>query len=52
MVSCWLCGKSLAVRRSKDGHLFVSCLDCGMQVFVRSTSGEERLNAKCGGQQP
>ncbi len=42
-IPCWLCKRPIAVRRCKDGHHFVSCLDCGMQSFIRSSAGEQRL---------
>lgn len=44
-VPCWLCARPIAVRRSKDGHHFLTCMDCGMQIFVRSAAGEEKLRA-------
>ncbi len=42
-VPCWLCDRDIAVRRSRDGHCYVVCLDCGMQAFIRSMAGERRL---------
>ena len=46
-IPCWLCRRPVHVRRSKDGHHFVSCMDCGMQTFIRSSAGEQHLLELC-----
>ena len=46
-VRCWLCGTGLAVRRTKTDQPYMSCIECGLQMFVRSTAGAERLMAQC-----
>lgn len=40
---CWLCGKQLDVRVTKNGKLYFICDPDGLQVFVRRATGMERL---------
>jgi hypothetical protein len=32
---------------TQSGRPFLVCMDCGLQMFIRSSAGEERLNARC-----
>ena len=41
---CWLCGKTLDIRSTKGGKLYVVCDPCGLQCFVRREQGMQRLN--------
>ena len=46
-VPCWLCGRPIAVRMTQSGRPFLVCMDCGLQMFVRSSAGEKRLRERC-----
>jgi hypothetical protein len=46
-VPCWLCGRPIAIRVTQAGRPFLVCMDCGLQMFVRSSAGEERLKERC-----
>jgi hypothetical protein len=45
-IPCWLCGRPIAVRMTQSGRPFLVCMDCGLQMFIRSSAGEDRLNAR------
>lgn len=45
---CPLCGVGLPVKADRRGRPYVICEDCGLQLFVRTLSGAERLFAICG----
>lgn len=40
---CPVCGQGLEVRKSKKGKPYVVCNACGMQMFVRTESGIQKL---------
>jgi hypothetical protein len=40
---CCVCGQGLEVRQTKKGKPYVICDPCGMQMFVRVTSGIQRF---------
>jgi predicted RNA-binding Zn-ribbon protein involved in translation (DUF1610 family) len=40
---CPICGEGLEVRTSKKGKPYVVCYACGMQMFVRTVPGIQRL---------
>jgi hypothetical protein len=46
-VPCWLCGRPITVRMTQGGRPFLVCMDCGLQMFIRSSAGEERLKERC-----
>lgn len=40
---CPLCGQDIPVKMSKSGKPYIICDDCGVQLFIRSPRGIERL---------
>jgi DNA-directed RNA polymerase subunit RPC12/RpoP len=42
---CFLCGRKLEKRTSKNGKPYFVCDPCGIQLFVRRKDGIERLEA-------
>jgi predicted RNA-binding Zn-ribbon protein involved in translation (DUF1610 family) len=42
---CPICGKDRLVRYSKKGKPYVTCNECGMQLFVRAEAGIKRMLA-------
>jgi DNA-directed RNA polymerase subunit RPC12/RpoP len=40
---CPLCGKNREVRQTKKAKPYYICNECGVQVFVRSPSGIQRM---------
>lgn len=42
-VACPLCGETLPVKEDKNGRPYFICLGCGLQTFIRSESGVQRL---------
>lgn len=40
---CPLCGMALDIRASKKGKPYMVCDPCGVQMFVRGSSGIEKL---------
>ena len=40
---CQLCGGGLDIRLSKHGKPYVTCSDCGTQLFIRRKTGIKRL---------
>lgn len=41
--ACPVCGRELSLRESKNGKPYLVCDRCGMQMFVRSQSGIDKL---------
>lgn len=39
MIPCFLCGKSICVKLTKNDKPYFICDDCGLQVFVRYKPG-------------
>lgn len=42
-VACPLCAEALPVKKDKKGKPYFICSACGLQTFIRSKSGVERL---------
>jgi DNA-directed RNA polymerase subunit RPC12/RpoP len=42
-IPCFLCGRKLEMRTTKNGKPYVVCDRCGIQLFIRGRQGIERL---------
>lgn len=45
MLRCPLCAEAQEIRTSKTGKPYIVCDDCGVQLFVRGSRGQRRLEA-------
>ena len=45
-VSCWLCGTPTEIQWTKKNKPYLTCTECGVQIFVRYERAEELLAEK------
>jgi hypothetical protein len=47
-IPCWLCGWPIVTRTTESERVYLSCMECGMEVHIHSAVGAQRLRALVG----
>lgn len=45
-VKCFLCGRALPVKVDRNGKLYLVCVHCKVQTFIRAQPGLDLLKSK------